>query len=136
LANGQDECTLRAAIEQANQSGSADVKITFAGVSETTVKTSELPAIKVPLTIDGTTAPGGKFEIIGPRNQLVPRAQTVFDGLTITGGNSTIKGLVINQFERYGLVLRSGGNNIVQGCFIGTDTSGTVPRGNGRGGCF
>src|SRR5262249_22597645 len=51
-------------------------------------------------------------------------------GLAVRGGGSTIRGLVINRFGNYGMVLTGGGNR-VEGNYIGLDTSGTNARGNG-----
>src|SRR5947208_1428792 len=61
---------------------------------------SLLPAITRPVIIDGTTEPGyaGK-PIVG-----LTRANTPFNGygLLITAGGSTVKGLAIHGFARYG----------------------------------
>ena len=54
-------------------------------------------------------------------------------GLDIRGGNSTVKGLVIQQFQQYGLVLDGYGGDTVAGNFIGTDISGNVSMGNSDG---
>ena len=48
----------------------------------------------------------------------------------ITAGNSRIKGLVINKFGDEGIKIRVGGNNIIEGNFIGTNLSGTAAQGN------
>jgi hypothetical protein len=49
-------------------------------------------------------------------------------GFQITGGSTTIRGLVINRFQAYGIQIgvNSPGNNHIEGCFIGTDPTGTV----------
>jgi CSLREA domain-containing protein len=55
-------------------------------------------------------------------------------GLTIAGGTSTVRGLVINRFQRDGLaptpagdgLKLSSGKNTVSGNFIGTDVSGML----------
>jgi hypothetical protein len=49
------------------------------------------------------------------------------NGLTIVGGNSTVRGLVINGFHNYdGIALLGLGGDRVQGNFIGTDVSGSL----------
>src|SRR5207245_7635228 len=56
------------------------------------------------------------------------------DGLHITAGSSTVRGLVINGFQSLvgndtrgnGIVLDTLGGDAVQGNFIGTNPSGTV----------
>ena len=50
------------------------------------------------------------------------------DGLTITGGDTLIKGLVISGFRRDGLVLGGQGGNSGMGNFIGTDAAGDFDR--------
>ena len=47
------------------------------------------------------------------------------DGLIITGGSTTIRGLVINRYTSQGINLRSGNGSVVQGCYIGLDPTGT-----------
>src|SRR5439155_15472716 len=54
------------------------------------------------------------------------------DGLVLTGGNSTVRGLVIDNFVIEGVLLRTNGN-VVEGNFIGTDVTGLVARPNGQG---
>ena len=52
------------------------------------------------------------------------------NGLTITAGNSTIRGLVINRFTgasgsaRNAIALSGGGGNVIEGNFLGTDAPG------------
>ena len=131
ISNGQAECTLRAAITEANHQGGGN--ITFSGVGKTTPQKA-LPEITAPITIDGTTAQGGRFELSGqfpPEHDNFGNATNRFNGLTITAGNSTVEGLIINQFVGYGVVLRSRGNNTIEGCFLGTDRSGLTTLGNG-----
>jgi hypothetical protein len=51
-------------------------------------------------------------------------------GLTIQGGNSTVKGLIINSFAQAGIELTIEWTNTVTGNYLGTDSTGT---GNGDG---
>jgi len=54
-------------------------------------------------------------------------------GLTLAGGGSTVRGLVINGFDGAGILLRDNGGNLVTGDYLGTDASGTVAVANGVG---
>ena len=62
-------------------------------------------------------------------------AGTTANGLTITAGSSTVRGLVINRFGGDGISITGSGasNNAVLGNFIGTNAAGTAALGNGTG---
>ncbi len=121
--------SLRAAIEAANMSPGLD-QITFfilAGGVQTIAPTIPLPTITDPLVIDGTTQPGYAgsplIELTGSS------AGPDGIGLHITGGNSTVRGLIINRWATsgaggYGIALDNLGNNVIEGNYIGTDASG------------
>ena len=148
-----EQCTLRAAIQEANalaNSGGPDV-ITFnIPGDKTKVKTikptSKLPALTQPVTIDGYTQPGSKknTRATGAIN-AVPKilldgsgAGLDADGLIIQGSSDiTIRGLVINRFDRSGIFLTStdgSDNNKIEGNFVGTNATGTADLGNGNAG--
>jgi hypothetical protein len=142
FTNG-DQCTLRAAIQQANATAGADT-INFA-ISGTGVKTiavgatglGTLPTITDPVTINGYTQPGSSPNTKAVGNDAVLKIELSGNGangtgLTIThvSGSSVVKGLVINRFgEGIDIVGDSVGNRI-EGNFIGTDPTGTLDRGN------
>jgi CSLREA domain-containing protein len=124
---GVPECTLRAAIQTANQRGGS-ATVTFAIPGEGTPRISPrsaLPVLEVPVDLDGTSQAGGWVELSGGRRQLT--------GLELRGGTSRVRGLVVNGFGRVGLVLADGGGNTVSGNRIGTDVAGrrAVPNGAG-----
>lgn len=140
-----DQCTLRAAIQQANVTKGADTiafNIPQSGV-QTISPGSELPTITRTLTIDGYTQPGASpatsssaavltIELSGP--SLGP-GQFV-NGLKLNGAkasNSVIRGLVINGFSANGIRASSGASCKVEGNFIGTDPLGTIDEGNHTG---
>ena len=56
------------------------------------------------------------------------------NGLTITAGNSTIRGLVINRFTGASgsagnaIALSGGGGNVIEGNFLGTDAPAGLDR--------
>lgn len=148
-----NQCTLRAAIQQANatvNSGGPD-EITFNIPGDKkkvkTIKpTSELPALSQPVTIDGYTQPGSKknTRLTGAINAVLKvqldgsGAGIDADGLIIQGSSdNTIRGLVINRFDRSGIFLTStdgSDNNHFEGNFIGTNAAGTAALGNGSAG--
>ncbi|HMJ90849.1 MAG TPA: Calx-beta domain-containing protein, partial [Candidatus Acidoferrum sp.] len=47
------------------------------------------------------------------------------DGLRITAGNSTIRGLVITRFTSDAIEIVTNGNNVIEGCLLGIDTANT-----------
>ena len=58
----------------------------------------------------------------------------IANGLHISAGGSTVRGLVINRFKGLnpglGIVLNQNGGNHIEGNFIGTDPGGTLALGN------
>jgi CSLREA domain-containing protein len=136
----QNECTLRAAIAEANASAAAADTVAFAiGVGQVTiVPGSQLPEITSPLTIDGATQPMGLALPGLPRVELDGvSAGTSTDGLIVSAGNTHIRGLTIGRFGRYGVFMYSPGvqrgGNTLRGSFIGTDSSGQFARPNRSG---
>ena len=130
----EGECTLRAAIEQANGTAVKDsIHFAIPGAPPyTIVPTPELPTIRQPVIIDATTQPGYDGE---PLVELSgASAGSGASGLTITAGGSTVRGLVVNRFQAVGIFIAYGGGNSVQANYIGTDTTGTLARGNGSAG--
>jgi uncharacterized repeat protein (TIGR01451 family)/CSLREA domain-containing protein len=122
------DCTLREAIIAANSNPGADTINFQIGTGLQTINvTSALPLVSGSVTIDGTTQPGFTNKPLIELNGV--STGEGISGLTITGGNSTIRGLVINRFGEHGIVLQSGGN-VVEGNFIGTDSAGTSAAGN------
>jgi thiol-disulfide isomerase/thioredoxin len=90
-----------------------------------------LPAVTDPVILDGTTQPGFAGR---PLIELDGTAAGVgADGLVITAGASTVRGLVINRFQDNAIVLTTGGGNRIEGNYLGTDTTGTAALGNLRG---
>jgi CSLREA domain-containing protein len=128
LSTAGDQCTLRAAIGEANTTTAADT-ILF-GISGTIQPTFGLPTISEQLTIDGGNNIRLDGDLAGPgANGLVAEAPCVFKGLVITR-------FVIDaaQLNGMGIVLGNGSDNsIVEGCYIGTDASGTTGLGNTSG---
>jgi beta-lactamase superfamily II metal-dependent hydrolase len=131
---GDGPCTLRAAIQQANVSGGTDtINFNIPGAGPHTISPgSALPTITDPVIIDGTSEPDFAGTPIVELNGTSAGASV--DGLKITAGSSTVRGLVINSFGGDGIELSTSGGNTVQGNYIGTDLSGTADLGNSDNG--
>ena len=136
-------CTLREAINTANFNEGLDLiafNILGEGV-QTISPTSPLPEISDPVIIDGYTQPGAIPNTLAVGNNARLRIELDgtlagnSDGLAIRTSDSTIRGLVVNQFAGAGISV-SEVNNQVVGNFIGTDPTGTLERGNGADGVF
>jgi hypothetical protein len=116
--------SLRQAILDANAAAGTDhiaFAVPDAGIPHIQPATA-LPVITAPVVLDGTTqAPAALVEIDG---QLTSGAR----GLAVTGGGTTIRGLVVNGFGSAGIYLATGGGNTVEGCVVGPDTTGTLAR--------
>lgn len=118
-------CTLRAAIQEANATTASDT-IAFdigGGGPQRITLTSSLPTITRPVIVDGWTQPGFAGVPL-----IEVRGDSGFgDGFKVQGGNSTIRGLVINGFGGDGIIITINGNNVVEGCYIGTNADGSAP---------
>src|SRR6185295_11640925 len=136
-------------------SAAHDTVIAFniAGAGVHTIRpTSPLPPIK-DLLIDGYTQPGSRANTLAVGSDAILNieidgslAGAGADGLVNQGAapgmgvpNVTVRGLVINRFGGAGIrVTGPGGAGfpgfvILQGSYLGTDATGTQPRGNGIG---
>jgi CSLREA domain-containing protein len=139
-------CTLREAINAANANSGADtINFDIPGGGVKTIQlTSNLPNITGPVTIDGYTQGVATPNTLAVGDNAVLLVELdvsavsdagccVASGLRIFGGNSTVKGLVINRFNAVGIQLSGGGNNVIEGNFIGTDPGGAIPLGLNSG---
>jgi titin len=119
--------SFRQAILDANADSGPDV-IAFNignGGTQSVAPTSPLPSITNPVFIDATTQPGYAgaplIELTGHQ------AGRGADGIVISAGNSTVRGLVINGFQDgSGIVLQTNGSDLIAGNYIGTDVNGTT----------
>jgi CSLREA domain-containing protein len=127
------ECSLRAAIQQANATAGANTihfDIPGAGPHFIT-PASALPAITGPVTIDGTSEPdfAGTPVIALDGNDLAA------DGLVLASGSggSTIRGLVIRDFFGDAIEIQAGSNgNTIVGNYLGQLTPGGTDAGAGE----
>jgi hypothetical protein len=118
--------SLRQAILDANASSGIDTISFGIGSGPATIAlAAPLPTITEPLTIDGTTQPGySGVPLIELDGSNVPLGN---DGLiTVAAGNTITRGLILNHFRTAGILLSDLGGNHVEGCYIGTNASGTL----------
>ena len=124
--------SLRQAILDANTSAGTDT-ITFniPGSGPHTISPlTGLPTITDPVFIDGTSEPDfAGAPVIEIEGSNIASAAA---GLTITAGNSTVRGLAINRFTYYGIHLLTNGGNVLVGNHIGTDIQGMSAQPNAR----
>ncbi|HKI19981.1 MAG TPA: Ig-like domain-containing protein, partial [Isosphaeraceae bacterium] len=130
--------TLRQAIVDSNvQAGPNTIDFNIPGTGvQTIAPISALPAITTPVTIDGYSQPGAHPNTNGPRQGDNATLLIQLDGsnlalslgsptgLLVTGGGSTVRGLVIDDFYQ-GIDLQSDGNTVF-GNFIGTTPDGSA----------
>ncbi len=103
----------------------------------TIMPTSPLPATIQPVIIDGATQPGANCAGWPPTLQIVLNGSSAgsgADGLIIGGGASLVRGLVVQQFDQFGMAFDEGGDDTIQCNFVGTDVTGTLALGNGKAG--
>lgn len=122
--------SLRDAMQRANRSSDSDViQFKIGSGAKTITPNSSLPHLKYPTTVDGTTQGGyaGKplVEIRGDR-----AGGSTSHGIVLRGGNSTVKGLIINRFGGNGVLILDKGGNTIKGSYIGTDRTGSYAAGN------
>lgn len=121
--------SLRQAIIDANNSTGPDMIAFSIGSGVQTIRPqSPLPEITDAVVIDASTQPGFSgtplIELVGSN------AGTGANGLVISAGNSTVKGLAIGSFSGNAISLLQLGNNLIAGNFLGID-AGLRNRGNG-----
>ncbi len=128
------------------------------GGVRTITPAGELTNITDPVIIDGTSQPGfagvpliqlagdpcvtcpgntSGSERQAQDNSSMAKPEEVLigtNGLKLISGGSTVKGLIINGFPGHGIFILTGGNNVIQGNYIGTDATGTASSGNATGG--
>ena len=117
-------CSLRAAIEEANETEVKD-KIDFAVEGKLEPEFSRLPAIEAPVEILGTSAPDYEgtpvVEIDGSK---VEREGSTGIVVRPAGGGTTITGLAIGEFSEG--ILLEGTDNQVCGSYLGTESDGAT----------
>lgn len=142
VASGS-QCTLRAAIEQSNDTPGPDT-ILFRIKSTSTTKviapSTPLPPLTDAVSINGYSQPGASANSLAVGNDAV--LKIVLDGVNagqdsvgieIKGTNSVIRGLVIMRFDGAGISVSTGSRNLIRGNFIGTNAAGSLAQPNFHG---
>ena len=113
------------------QANTIDFSIGSGGV-QTIAPLSPLPALTSSVTIDGTSQPGYDPNNPAPMIELSGQniTGTTAFGLEISGGDSTIEGLIVNRFPSSQIMLDTKGGDIVRGNDLGTAATGTVALGD------
>ena len=139
------ECTLRAAIQEANATAGTDtINFAIAGAGlHTLTPASPYDNITEAVTINGYSQTGSSANTAAAPLALNGTLTIEIDGsgagvgvncLTITAGSSTVRGLIINNFGGGAILLNTTGGNVVAGNYIGTNNTGTADEGNGSQG--
>jgi len=125
--------TLRQAILDGNASPGGNIIVfDLPGEGPQTIHLeSPLPPITSPTTIDGSTQPG----FTGAPIVTFEGESNAFDGLVIQAGPSVIRGLSLHGFAT-AIRVEGACSNVIQGNYIGVDTSGTNALGNAGEGIY
>ena len=130
--------SLREAITAANNTTNAasadEIHFNIAGAGPHSISVlSALPTITDSVVIDGRTDPDW---VSAPVIELNGASAGASDGLVLSGvgsDGSMIRSLTINRFAGDGIEINDSDNNQISGNYFGTDTSGTIARGNAVG---
>ncbi|MFQ5967888.1 MAG: choice-of-anchor Q domain-containing protein, partial [Acidimicrobiia bacterium] len=138
-SQGATECTLRAAIEEANAYAGAnaisfDIPTTEPGysaapLSYTIQPATALPSLTDPVTLNATTQPDFPGTPIIQLDGSLTMGGA--NGFLLQADSSTIRGFVINRFADEGVDLFAANGNTIAGNYIGTDVTGSVALANG-----
>lgn len=134
-------CTLREAIHAANATAGLDtINFNIAACLCPIIVSTPLPEITDPVIINGYSQPGATANTLNGANDAVLKIQLYgltapagTNGLVISAGGTTVKGLIISYFKGAGIWLRTGGSNTIEGNWIGIGPNGIADQGNGRG---
>ncbi len=131
LLNGNGTCDLREAIEASNTNASVGECVVSGtpgldtiqfdiGTGTPTINlAAPLQFLNDAVMILGDTGGATRVELNGA-------LAGPGDGLTVLGGNSVIRSLVINNFDGYGITLSEIPGNTVTNCYIGVNAAGTA----------
>lgn len=123
------ECTLRAAIQEANARGGVTIEFDIPGEGIPVIApATALPEITDAVVIDGSTQEAGRVHLSGASSGPA-------DGLQASAaGGLEVRGLVITEFARFGIRLAGGSGHTVHDTWIGYLPDGTTLAPNVLGG--
>lgn len=138
--------SLSEAIVSANAHPGPDTiafNIPGSGVHTITTGDMNLPEVTDPVTIDGYTQPGASANTLTVGNdaailvridgtQVGSSPLLPSNGLTVSAGDSTIRGLAVTGFSA-GIFITEAGNNTIVGNFIGFSSDELLYGGNANG---
>lgn len=130
-ANDSGAGSLREAIDDADANGGSDtIEFAIPGPEPHVIALGSQLKIDDPVVLDATTQPGygGTPVVILDGSGLASNQ----NGLRLTGGSITIRGLMIRDCPRNGVRIDTAGGNVLTGNYIGTD--GSSDQGNGSDG--
>jgi parallel beta-helix repeat protein len=127
--------SLRWAIDSANNALPVErhwIQMMLVGDPKSICPTTPLPDITAQVILDGWTQPGF---VAAPLVELDGSCSTESDsnGFILRGGNSIVRGFVINHWIANGIYIVNAGGNVVQGNYVGTTMSGDAAAPNGSG---
>lgn len=126
---GVPECTLRAAIEVANERDGDTIEFDIEGTAVPAISLAKvLPAIKYDTTIDATTQEAGFVRVSG---QTGPDAY-LGTGLDVADGTLTVRGMNLDEFVR-AINVRGGSEHVIEQNRLGTTSDGTTSGAMGSG---
>jgi hypothetical protein len=131
----ETDCTLRGAIEAANETENPDT-INFAEAAEGKIEVDgfPLPEITEPVEIDGTSAPGyAGSPVVEVDGTEADNEGPVRGFETGSSGGVTIRGLAIGGFRTAGVFLGGAAPSRLCSSWVGIELDGTTPLPNGVG---
>ncbi len=133
-ATGGGVCTLRAAIEEANASGGADVIEFSVGSGQITISPGSFyDDISEQITIDGTSQPGYSGSPIVKIDGTSAGDNACAFTADINGSDHVFNGLVLVNFDECGIYSNFSSNVTVTNSYIGVDFDGETAASNTAG---
>lgn len=134
---GLGECTLRAAVEEANALPGTDIiNFNIGGSGVQTIALNTTLNVTAPVMIDGTTQPGASCAAWPPTLLIEVNGENgALSGFNLGFGSngSTVRGLVINNLPGPGIEIANSSNHSIECNFLGTDETGTTDLANNYG---
>ncbi|MEM7051125.1 MAG: IPTL-CTERM sorting domain-containing protein [Acidobacteriota bacterium] len=141
-ATAGGDCTLRAAILEANATpGADDIEFSIPGAGVQTITPGgQLPPLTEAVTVDGYTQPGASANSLATGSDAVLLIELegsgagAAAGLRVLASNCTVRGLVINRWSGAGILsFGTVSGALFEGNFLGINAAGTAALGNAAG---